>query len=302
MTSDNGNTRRQERAIAKLRPAPAGSDQKRSKEEMISNLMAMMQKGPVQTQDEDSGQSFTLTTDEMHAVKDYLGAQPLPKFKKLGNLPAVYPDHPSRAIGQALIAKALGITDETFYAGALKQLINASAEGSEIDVEALNFAVSLVRSIEPRSQLETMLAIQMAAVHLSSMKYMRKMNHAETIPQLDLQERVVNKLMRTFTSQMEALRKHRNGGNQKVVVEHVHVHEGGQAIVGNVTHGGRPPKERDTQSHGQVDLSIPTGAAVLSHIEADQESMPGASGAREERMPVPRSARRGAQGRAKRGV
>lgn len=296
MTSDNGITRRQEKAIAKLKPAFAGSEQKRSKDEMIANIMAMMQKGPVQTQDEVSGESFTLTTEEMAAVRDYLGAEPLPKFKKLGSLPTVYPDHPSRAVGQALIAKALGITDETFYAGALKQLINASTEGSEIDVEALNFAVSLVRSIEPRSQLETMLAIQMAAVHLSSMKYMRKMNHAETIPQLDLQERVVNKLMRTFTSQMEALRKHRNGGNQKVVVEHVHVYQGGQAIVGNVNHGGRPSEQGVMQSHGQGDLSLPVSAAVHGDIEANEIPMPGSGRAGKDGLSVPRSQSGSAEG------
>ena len=48
-----------------------------------------------------------------------------------------------------------------------------------------------------------------------------------------------NKLARTFATQMEALRKHRNGGQQRVRVEHVHVHPGGQAIVGDVHHGGR---------------------------------------------------------------
>jgi hypothetical protein len=31
----------------------------------------------------------------------------------------------------------------------------------------------------------------------------------------------------------------RRGGRQKVIVEHVHVYPGGQAIVGNVTHTGR---------------------------------------------------------------
>jgi hypothetical protein len=36
---------------------------------------------------------------------------------------------------------------------------------------------------------------------------------------------------------LEALDKHRRGGNQKMTVEHVHVHEGGQAIVGNVNQG-----------------------------------------------------------------
>jgi hypothetical protein len=64
---------------------------------------------------------------------------------------------------------------------------------------------------------------------------------------------------------MEALRKHRNGGNQKVVVEHVHVHNGGQAIVGNVSHGGRSMKETETQSHGKENLSLSVG-----HLELPQ--------------------------------
>ena len=49
---------------------------------------------------------------------------------------------------------------------------------------------------------------------------------------------LANKFMRTFTSQIEALNKHRGKGQQKVIVEHVHVNAGGQAIVGNVTKTG----------------------------------------------------------------
>ena len=33
---------------------------------------------------------------------------------------------------------------------------------------------------------------------------------------------------------LEALNKHRGKGQQKVTVEHVHVHQGGQAIVGRI--------------------------------------------------------------------
>ena len=39
--------------------------------------------------------------------------------------------------------------------------------------------------------------------------------------------------------QMEALKKYRTGGEQKVTVEHVTVNSGGQAIVGNIPTGGR---------------------------------------------------------------
>ena len=46
------------------------------------------------------------------------------------------------------------------------------------------------------------------------------------------------KMLRTFTAQIEALKKYRTGGQQKMTVEHVHVNEGGQAIVGTVIQGG----------------------------------------------------------------
>jgi hypothetical protein len=39
---------------------------------------------------------------------------------------------------------------------------------------------------------------------------------------------------RTYATLLEALNRHRGKGQQKVTVEHVHVHEGGQAIVGNL--------------------------------------------------------------------
>src|ERR1700687_1072503 len=47
-----------------------------------------------------------------------------------------------------------------------------------------------------------------------------------------------NKLSRTYATLLEALNRHRGKGQQKVTVEHVHVYQGGQAIVGNVEHPG----------------------------------------------------------------
>jgi hypothetical protein len=38
---------------------------------------------------------------------------------------------------------------------------------------------------------------------------------------------------------MDALKRYRSGGEQTVTVQHVNVSEGGQAILGNVTHGAR---------------------------------------------------------------
>jgi hypothetical protein len=55
------------------------------------------------------------------------------------------------------------------------------------------------------------------------------------------------KLTRTFTTQMEALNRHRGKGQQNMTVEHVHVHDGGQAIVSSVTQGGRGDTKKERQ-------------------------------------------------------
>jgi len=108
-----------------------------------------------------------------------------------------------------------------------------------VDEEGLNFILSLVKGVKPKDQVEAMLAAQMAAVHIATMTFARRLAHATNILQQDSAERAFNKLARTFAAQVEALKRYRTGGEQKVTVEHVTVNDGGQAIVGHVRHGGR---------------------------------------------------------------
>jgi hypothetical protein len=137
---------------------------------------------------------------------------------------------------------ALASADGDFLDGITSQLANASSRGQEIDERGLNFMLSVIKGIEPRDQVEAMLAAQMAAVHMASMRLTRELAHADTIPHQDSAERALNKLTRTFAMQMEALKRYRNGAEQKVTLQHVSVAEGGQAIVGNVT---QAPRERE---------------------------------------------------------
>lgn len=76
------------------------------------------------------------------------------------------------------------------------------------------------------------------AIHASTTMLARRLNHVDTIPQQDAAERALNKLARTFATQMEALKRYRTGGQQKVTIEHVTVNAGGQATAGTVEAGG----------------------------------------------------------------
>ena len=145
--------------------------------------------------------------------------------------------HEDEAAGCQHLMRALGTDSADFMAGVLSQLANAVSPGKDADGAAINFALAVIAGVEPKDELETMLAMQMSAVHLATMTFTRRLAHVETIAQQDSAERALNRLMRTYVAQMEALKRYRTGGEQKVLVQHVHVNEGGQAIVGTVDRG-----------------------------------------------------------------
>ena len=168
-------------------------------------------------------------------------------------------DHPDEALGQVLLHEAVASTDADFVNGILNQLGNAAGRGGKTSERELNFALAVIKEIRPRDQLETMLAAQMAVVHDAMMTMARRLGNAETIPQQDSAERAMNKLARTFAMQLEALKRHRSSGEQKVTVQHVNVSDGGKAIVANVTQ--TKPEE---PALSRTARSAPTPA--LTHI------------------------------------
>ena len=111
--------------------------------------------------------------------------------------------------------------------------------------------LSVVKGIEPRDQIEAMLAAQMAAVHMASMTFARRLAHVENIPQQDSAETRLQQArehVRRAGRGAEAIPK----GEQKMTVQHVHVAEGGQAIVGNVNapaEGVGARKKSEEQPH-----------------------------------------------------
>ena len=150
----------------------------------------------------------------------------------------VSPDHPDLEIGTALWMNALGTTDGPFLDALMYQLATLTQSGGELSEVRLNQTLALIRGIAPQDPVEAMLAAQMSAVHTATLNYARRTANADTFMESEMAEKAFNRLSRTFIAQMDALKKYRTGGEQKMTVEHVHVHEGGQAIVGNVQ-GGR---------------------------------------------------------------
>lgn len=130
---------------------------------------------------------------------------------------------------------------------------NASHDRMSLASQAgcFDMAVDAAETVGAQNSLEKMLAHQLAACHHAGMKLMSQVGDCSS--QLgaggdaDVRlQRVVNsatKLMTTFQQGMVSIQRMRTGGKQSMTVEHVHVHEGGQAVVGNLnqSQGGLPP-------------------------------------------------------------
>lgn len=132
----------------------------------------------------------------------------------------------------------------------------------------------------PKDELEGMAAAQMVAAHNATMEcFKRAMIPDQSVDSRDYNLNHAGKLMRAYAGMIEALGRYRGKGQQKVTVEHVHVHAGGQAIVGNVNHpeGGGVQKKTGEQPH----------AKTITH--APEQALP-RKNTKRKAVPVPRNA------------
>jgi hypothetical protein len=132
--------------------------------------------------------------------------------------------------------------------------------------------ISALIAISPHDEMEAMIATQLIAAHNASMEcYRRAMIGEQTFEGRRENLNQANKLSRTYTTLLEGLNRHRGKGQQKVTVEHVHVHKGGQAIVGNVeSPGGGFQSKSKEQPHA---LTHAPGQEMRSE-NTERESVP----------------------------
>ena len=94
-------------------------------------------------------------------------------------------------------------------------------------------AIGTIGEVGPQNGTEAMLSAQMIAAHEAAIHF-TKLGAAQTrLEALEVCARQAARFMRVFNEQLEVMQKLKGKtGQQKVTVEHVHVNEGGQAIVG----------------------------------------------------------------------
>ena len=228
-----------------------------------------------------SGEAVDRAVKRYGSRRERLGAKIEPR--RDGKL-SLKPDFGGRESYHFRQVDAFGTTSPEFAAqsvGWLAAVVRRPGESLPTDQE-LNAALAAVSGIEPETEVESMLAMQMYGAHEAAMNMLERANRADSFEALQTYASITTKMMRTYVAQTEALAKLRRRGEQTVRVEHVHVYPGGQAIVGAVTHpgGGGGTQQKIGQPHATDDPAafvVADGASMLCD-DPEREAVPVASG------------------------
>ena len=125
--------------------------------------------------------------------------------------------------------------------GIYKTAINALGASAE---KHGTMASAMFAELEPQDAVEAMLIAQMTATHVAMTNLSYRMSMQSNSEVKESCERSMTRLSRTYLAQMDALKKYRSKAQQTVRVERVNVESGGQAIVGDVSTGGRVGHEK----------------------------------------------------------
>ena len=121
----------------------------------------------------------------------------------------------------------------------LEALRPASLEA--LEEPTVNAALAIIDLMHPQSELEALLAVQIIATGFSGLRMLRQSQHHMTEDFIDVYGNYAIKLLRLQNDMIQTFDRYRRGNKQTVEVRHVHIHSGGQGVVGIIN----PPDDRE---------------------------------------------------------
>src|ERR1700737_2754437 len=142
------------------------------------------------------------------------------------------------------LREALGNTlSDEFVDVILGKLVEALRPGlyDQLDEATLNAALATTDSMQPRSELQAVLAVQIIATGSAGLRFLRQSHRNMTEDFINVYGNYAIKLLRLQNDLIQTFDRYRRGNKQTVEVRHVHIHPGGQEVVGIIN----PPDDRD---------------------------------------------------------
>lgn len=155
-----------------------------------------------------------------------------------------YPPDDLKGEWGSRLKRALGSNSGDFVSATLFQIQIACRLPFEGTSEtAVNAVLATIEGAQPRNEIEAISAIQLACAHAATMALLNSLRQTSGRHVAPLASAAAQ-LIKASAIQSEQLRKLKGGQSQYVRVEHVHVNDGGQAVIGNVATGTRRGKNK----------------------------------------------------------
>jgi len=137
---------------------------------------------------------------------------------------------------RAALRRVFGTLSEDYAQTMFGKLVVALRPNpfEQLDEATLNAAIALIASMQPETELEAMLAVQIAATGFAGQKLLRQSQHHLDEIHISVYGNYAVKLLRLQLEMIQALDRHRRGNTQRVEVQHLHIHSGAQGVVGIV--------------------------------------------------------------------
>jgi hypothetical protein len=104
----------------------------------------------------------------------------------------------------------------------------------QLEETTLNSALAIIDSVQCRSEMEALMAVEIVATGFAGLRFLRQSQHSMTDDYIRTYGPYANKLLRLHLDLIQALDRHRRGHKQTVEVHHLHIHSGAQGLVGIV--------------------------------------------------------------------
>jgi hypothetical protein len=138
---------------------------------------------------------------------------------------------------RAQLREAFGETlSDEFVDVMLGKLVEAlrPSPHDQLEEATLNAGLAILASMKPETELDALLAVQIIATGFSGLRFLRQAHRHMDETFIDVYGGFAIKLLRLQADLVRTFDQHRRGNRQTVVVEHVHIHSGGQGVVGFV--------------------------------------------------------------------
>ena len=132
------------------------------------------------------------------------------------------------------------------------QAILPSKADAKTVADQFNMSAQSMQALAPQDEYEGQLIAQLVVLHEHAMDWLGRASRTDRVDFANVYLNGASKLLARHHETLDTLLKYRRRGVQQVHVEHVHIHSGAQAVVGNITTGGGLNPQNAEGPHAKV--------------------------------------------------